>query len=385
MKRKLISIFIILAMLQVMTTQIVTASKQDELQDVKDKVSEATQRKNDIVAEKDDIVNEISNLEDSISEYETELEKLNSEIDELESNIKEKSAQIKELEKDYEKKAQLLEDRLVAIYEEGQITFLDALLSADNVWDYISMSSRVQELAIADNQQMEEVENKRQEVEKAKSSLEEEKTKLDSSKKEAEAKKKQLEAAKSSKESKVSNLTAEQKRLQADIEEYKNEIDRIEEEIRKAAQESNGHYDGNFNGILAWPLSSKDTRYYNNITSYFGNREQPVAGASTNHRAIDIGVPIGTPVYSGEDGYVMTKGYSSVRGYYVMVKHADNLYTFYQHLSSILVSQGQTVSRGQQIAKSGNSGIGSGPHLHFEVRTSPYYGSEVNPLDYTHW
>ena len=72
MKRKLISIFIILAMLQVMTTQIVTASKQDELQDVKDKVSEATQRKNDIVAEKDDIVNEISNLEDSISEYETE-------------------------------------------------------------------------------------------------------------------------------------------------------------------------------------------------------------------------------------------------------------------------------------------------------------------------
>ena len=131
-----------------------------------------------------------------------------------------------EIEKDYEKKAQLLEDRLVAIYEEGQITFLDALLSADNVWDYISMSSRVQELAIADNQQMEEVENKRQEVEKAKSSLEEEKTKLDSSKKEAEAKKKQLEAAKSSKESKVSNLTAEQKRLQADIEEYKNEIDR---------------------------------------------------------------------------------------------------------------------------------------------------------------
>ncbi|MFQ8989146.1 MAG: M23 family metallopeptidase, partial [Intestinibacter sp.] len=82
--------------------------------------------------------------------------------------------------------------------------------------------------------------------------------------------------------------------------------------------------------MLAWPLSSSDTPYYNYITSYFGNREQPVAGASTNHRAIDIGVPIGTPVYSAEDGYVMTKGYSSVRGYYVMVKHADNLYTFYQ-------------------------------------------------------
>ena len=324
-------------------------------------------------------------MEDSISEYESELAKLNSEIDDLENSIEEKSTEIKELEKDYEEKAQLLEDRLVAIYEEGQITFLDALLSSDNIWDYISMSSRVQELAIADNQQMEEVENKRQEVEKAKNDLEEEKTKLDSSKKQAEAKKEQLETAKASKESKMSNVTAEQKQLQADIEEYNEEIDRIEEEIRKAAQESNGHYNGNFNGVLAWPLSSSDTPYYNYITSYFGNREQPVAGASTNHRAIDIGVPIGTPVYSAEDGYVMTKGYSSVRGYYVMVKHADNLYTFYQHLSSILVSQGQTVSRGQQIARSGNSGIGSGPHLHFEVRTSPYYGSEVNPLNYTHW
>lgn len=385
MKRKVISIFMILVMLQVMALQVIAASLEDQKSDMKDKVEEATQRKNAITAEKDDIVNEISELKDSISKYKSELTKLNSEIDDLESNIKKKNTEIKKLEKDYKEKEQLLEDRLVAIYEEGQITFLDALLSSENIWDYISMSSRVQELTIADNQQMEEVETKRKEVEKAKSDLEEEKTKLDSSKKRAEAKKEQLEVAKSSKESKVSSLTAEQKKLQTNIEKYKKEIDRIEEEIRKAAQQSNGHYNGNFNGVLAWPLSSRDTRYYNNITSYFGNREQPVPGASTNHRAIDIGVPVGTPIYSAEDGYVMTKGYSSVRGYYVMVKHANNLYTFYQHLSSILVSPGQTVSRGQQIAKSGDSGIGSGPHLHFEVRTSPYYGSEVNPLNYMHW
>jgi len=136
--------------------------------------------------------------------------------------------------------------------------------------------------------------------------------------------------------------------------------------------------------VLSWPVSSSSP-YYNNITSYFGNREQPVPGASTYHRAIDIGLPVGTAIFSSADGYVVTKGYSSVRGYYVMVKHADNLYTFYQHLSSISVSSGQNVKRGQQIAKSGSSGIGSGPHLHFEVRTGPYYGSEVNPLNYTHW
>ena len=132
--------------------------------------------------------------------------------------------------------------------------------------------------------------------------------------------------------------------------------------------------------MLAWPLPSSYGR--SRITSYFGHREQPVAGASTYHRAIDIGVPIGTSVYAAADGYVVTTGYSSIRGNYIMVKHADNLYTFYQHLKSVAVPAGRNVSKGQTIAYSGNTGIGSGPHLHFEVRTSPNYGSEVNPLKY---
>ncbi len=72
-------------------------------------------------------------------------------------------------------------------------------------------------------------------------------------------------------------------------------------------------------------------------------------------------------------------------GVYVMIKHANNLYTLYQHLSSSSVRVGQTVKRGQLIAHSGNTGISSGPHLHLEVRTSPYYGSEVDPLKYMHW
>ncbi len=384
MKRKIVCILLIFAMLQVMAIQVIAASSQQELQEVKDKVEEATTRKNDLKAEEDQIVDEISNLEDSIKEYEAQLASLNSEIEDLQESIKKKNTEIKELEEEFKEKEQLLEDRLVAIYEEGQITFLDALLSSENIWDYISMSSRVQELTIADNQQMDEVEAKRLEVEKAKNELEEEKAQLDSSKKSAEAKKEQLEVAKNEKQTKMASLTAEQKELQSAIEEYNEEIDRIEEEIRKAAQSSEGQYVGNFSGTLSWPIS-QSSPYYNNITSYFGYREQPVAGASTNHRAIDIGVPIGTTVYSAADGYVVTSGSSSVRGIYVMVKHADNLYTFYQHLSQVTVSQGQTVKRGDPIAKSGNTGIGSGPHLHFEVRTSPYYGSEVNPLNYTHW
>lgn len=384
MKRKIVCVLLTLMLIQSMIINVFAASKQDELKDAQEKINEATSKRNDIKAEKNEVLNEISDLEDSIAEYEYELEQLAEEINELEKNIEEKGIEIEKLEKDYEEKKQLLEDRLVAIYEQGQITFLDVLLSAESFWDYISMSSRMREMTEADNAKMDEVEAQRKSVEKSKNELEEQKAELDSKEKSVESKQKQLKVVKASKESKVANLTAEQKELQNEINKYKKEIERIEEEIRKAAQSSSGQYVGSFSGTLSWPLS-KNSPYYNNITSYFGYREQPVAGASTNHRAIDIGVPTGTPVYSAADGVVVIKGSSSVRGIYVMVKHADNLYTFYQHLSSVIVSQGQSVSRGQQIAKSGSTGIGSGPHLHFEVRTSPYYGSEVNPLNYTHW
>lgn len=135
---------------------------------------------------------------------------------------------------------------------------------------------------------------------------------------------------------------------------------------------------------MSWPLS-KSSPGYNYITSYYGNRQVPIAGATSDHRAIDIGVPTGTPVLSAGNGIVISTGYNSARGYFVIIKHADNLFTLYQHLSKILVSRGQTVSTGKTIAKSGSTGVGTGPHLHFEVRKSQYYGSEVNPLDYCHW
>ena len=98
-------------------------------------------------------------------------------------------------------------------------------------------------------------------------------------------------------------------------------------------------------------------------------------------------MPTGTPVLSAGNGIVISTGYNSARGYFVIIKHADNLYTLYQHLSRILVSRGQTVSSGKTIAKSGSSGIGTGPHLHFEIRkatsiSSFFSNSALDPLDY---
>ena len=374
MRKKIISILLILILLQMACVSVFATTRSD-LNNAKNNLS---------TAEKETILNEIDDLEDEIAGYQAEITELNSKITKMEKNIKEKNKEIEKLQEEYEEKKQLLADRLVAIYEQGRITFLDVLLASDNIWDYISMSSKVQQLTDADNEQMDKVEAQKNEVERAKKALEKEKKELAESKKSVQDKQAKVKVAKDKKEAKVANLTAEQKKLQTQINNYNKEIQKLEEELAKAANDYNNSYTGKFVGTLSWPLS-KSSPGYKTITSYYGNRQVPIAGATSDHRAIDIGVPTGTPVLSAGNGIVISTGYNSARGYFVIIKHADNLYTLYQHLSKILVSRGQAVSTGKTIAKSGSSGIGTGPHLHFEVRKSQYYGSEVNPLDYCHW
>ena len=114
-------------------------------------------------------------------------------------------------------------------------------------------------------------------------------------------------------------------------------------------------------------------------SSGFGRRTAPTKGASTNHKGIDWATPVGTAVMASSAGTVYKAGWGSGYGYVVYINHADGRQTRYGHLSKILVSQGQTVSQGQKIALSGNTGVSTGPHLHFEILIG---GTQVNPLNY---
>ena len=118
---------------------------------------------------------------------------------------------------------------------------------------------------------------------------------------------------------------------------------------------------------LVWPVSTS-VKGIGKISSGFGPRNTGIKGASTNHRGIDVAVAKGTDIYSAADGVVTVVGSSNYRGKYVVIYHKElNISTLYQHLSSYDVKKGDTVKAGEKIADSGNTGIGSGPHLHFGV------------------
>ena len=125
-------------------------------------------------------------------------------------------------------------------------------------------------------------------------------------------------------------------------------------------------------GSFRWPTSGR-------ITSSFGGRKSPGGIGSTNHKGLDIANSRGTAIYAADGGRVTYSGWMSGYGYTVRIDHLNGYVTFYAHNSSLLVSNGQTVHKGQQIAKMGSTGNSTGSHCHFEIR---YNGTPKNPLNY---
>lgn len=120
-----------------------------------------------------------------------------------------------------------------------------------------------------------------------------------------------------------------------------------------------------------WPTSG------GRISSYFGD---PRDGGSRSHAGVDIAVPVGSEVYTIAPGTVSKTGYTSARGNYITVDHGNGVQSLYEHLSEYAATVGQNVAAGDLIARSGNTGIGTGPHLHYEISVN---GRAVDPMTYS--
>lgn len=126
-------------------------------------------------------------------------------------------------------------------------------------------------------------------------------------------------------------------------------------------------------GKILWPVKS------GRITSKFGNRNHPVLKSVKFHRGVDIAVSLGTPVYAGIRGIVTFAGKRGNYGNLVEIEGSDGIKVRYAHLSKIDVVTGQRVSDGEKVAETGNTGMSTGPHLHYEIIVDE---SPVNPLNF---
>lgn len=261
-------------------------------------------------------------------------------------------------------------DRLVMYYRNGGSGYIEVLFNSTNFGDFISRMYYIRRIAMNDISVMDELRDLRAEVETRKAQVEEKGRQIESLKVSIQQKKAYAEGVKSEKTRYLKKIEGDVQLSQEALNELEAESNRIEDELRRIPTETGPQ----FTGSAGSPLCGAAIR----VSSGFGYRHRPRAGASENHRGVDLSAKYGQSVCAVADGVVFSAGWRRGYGRTVILLHGD-IATVYAHGLSILVSQGQRVQRGQIIMRADTSGISTGNHLHFEVRKN---GIPVNPLGY---
>lgn len=273
--------------------------------------------------------------------------------------------------KEYEDEQQLFLTRVRVMYEEGNTTYLDVILNSKSFSDFQNRVDIVKEIVEYDTKLMDDLEKKKQEIQ--------------AMKKDQDLEKAKLEAMKQQKVAKKEDLTDEQKeheaylkQLESKLDEYEKAYDELEalaaktqKDIQQMQAVAKRQFTGGKFGLPAVG--------YTHISSDFGMRFHPVLKKNKLHTGVDFPAPQGTAVLASNDGTViLAKNYGGY-GNCVIIDHGSGIATLYGHNSVLVVNEGDTVKRGQLIAKSGNTGFSTGAHVHFEVIVN---GQAVDPKPY---
>lgn len=366
------------------------ASEKSELNK---KIKETKESLNEVNSQKEESQNKVDDLKSQIAEYEKEINSLKDEIEQKQKEIKEMQEKLDKLEKERQEKQDLLDQRLITMYENGETTYLDVLLSSADITDFISKYYMVETVTEADKELIEGIEADKKEIEETKNKLNASLDEVEKKKEEQESIQTKLNKAKNKEEAKVESLTEESHDLEEDIEAYEKKMKELdakekaqEEALKHKIEEAEKNHGSNSgsSGSSSSGGSVSSKGFIRPVTS--GRITATMYYSSGKyHGAVDFGVSTGTPVYAAADGIVVTStwGGSDSYGYYIKIKHYNGLYTLYAHGSSLVAKVGQEVNQGDLIMYSGNTGNSTGPHLHFEVRKSPGgYSNRVNPLNY---
>ncbi len=333
-----------------------------------------------------EILDKLETAKDSIEDYivqlDIELTKLQVEISRLERSQKELEKSIKETQKDLElakgaqeEQYEAMKQRIQMVYESGNKGYLDVLLTATSMTDMINKTEYVSQVSFYDYNVLKRLKKAKEQVANMKQKLDKDLETNATLQKDVNEQKAMMEALVQEKSLQVQEYEASIKVQEDEVAKYaaaQAEAESIIAAAEAAASSSaTSTYTG---GVFTWPAPG-NTR----ITSYFGGREAPTAGASSNHKGIDIACNTGDPIVAAAAGTVIVSTYNYAEGNYICIDHGGGVVTVYMHNSALLVAVGEAVVAGQQIAQAGSTGYSTGPHLHFGVRVD---GTYVDPLSY---
>ena len=376
---------------------------ENDLQKAKELIDSLKGSKEDIQSEVEKLDKQLNEISGKVKEFESRLSKKRQEIADTESALNKAKEQEKKQYRNMKKRIQFM-------YENGQTSYVEMLLSADSFTDFLNAVEYITQISQYDRKMLKEYQNMQVTIADTQKTLETDYASLQSLQAKVQEEKQAVAALESAKKGELNDVADDLTDAQTVAKAYEAEIQAQNEVIAQiqaaqkraaeataalqqaqAAEDNQGATDaagenqntaqnttpsgnGQSTGSMMWPCPSSKR-----VTSDYGPRTSPTNGASSNHKGIDIGAAYGADIVAADGGTVLVATYSSSGGNYVIIDHGGGLCTVYMHASSLTVSAGQTVSKGQVIAKVGSTGISTGNHLHFGVTLNGVY---VSPWGY---
>ena len=387
MKKKIIEIIGIIISIIIIFQNIAyaTSSKsslQNQQSDIDNQIKELENEQKEIKANKSETMKSVEDLIYQISDVENEIDDLKSQVKDLQAQIKVTEKSIEQKEEEYNKQKEL-DARVIALYKNGENSYLEIFLSSSSLKDFLSKYYYAEALMNADKEFMQKVTDEKKEIEATKAELEKNKSALDDALSQQRIKQNSLERLKNEKQTYVAQLTAEEKENQQEIEKFEEDKRKIQAELKRIAEEEAKK---NTTNISQKPSASGYIFPVQGLSkSNINNKTYP---SYKGHTGVDVNIGVsGKSVVAVKDGTVViseariSNGKYYSYGEYIVISHGDGTMTLYAHMlaNSRKVKVRDKVKQGQVIGTVGSTGNSTGTHLHFEVRVG---GSPVNPLPY---
>ena len=364
----LVLVFAVLAVAPVLADEL--EEKQQQLNSVQQQI-EAQQRKAELARRKEQsIAEQLRAIQQELDTAEDEYETVNDQLENTEQHIKANVELSNRLTKKLEVQTKTLHRRIRDIYKNGQVNYLDVLLGAKDFNDFVGRMDILKKILAYDNALIQGTKADRETLRKAKEQLEADRAKIVELRKLAAAKREQVAERRQERRGVLNAATYERETAERAYRELIETSRQIEQMIKRI--QSGEKNIGGSTGTMTWPAEGE-------ITSPFGWRVHPIFGTQRLHTGIDIGADYGDAIRAADGGVVIHADWMGGYGNAVIIDHGNGISTLYAHKSQLLVDEGQTVAKGQTVARCGSTGYSTGPHLHFEVRQN---GSPVNPLNY---
>ncbi len=372
----------------------VDASKIDDLkrqkQEQEEKKDALEQKASKTEAYIQEIDSKITGVAESLHDTTVKLEK-------TQTDIKQAKKELKKAEESVKEQYANMKLRIAYMYENGDTQLLDLLFNSDSVTDFLNKAEYISEVSKYDRNMLSKFKNTRKKIADTKTKLESDEKNLLALQQDQQTKKNNLENLSSSKQAELSQYKDQIKEAEASAESINKEIAAQQAAIQRAIEAEKQRQEeqqrqqqtqpsapqgggqqvepprGGGDGSWAWPLPG-----YTSLSSNYGDTD----GRSSGHNGIDIPAPSGTPIRAAASGTVAWANYSSSAGNWVGVTHSNGVTSVYMHMSSIGVSAGQHVSKGQYLGGVGSTGYSTGNHLHFGVTIGTLPGNWANPWNY---